>query len=433
MSIMNQYQGSANRHRGRSIQNGVLGISVRSLLNILVALILLGTVWRELSGNENIIEVGGYQITIADPILIALLILVLTTFSKARISKTWLTVSALLFLSFFVLSLIRGLALEPMQALFFGRLYIIIPFAILSASTINIGEFDRRSIFNLIFYSGIILSAIFYYKYITGFGAYDVHSRPLFTWGAFIIIAALSLTMIYQREIGFGRFPRIFIFFFAGALIGSGQGTALAAAALIIVLIFALTSGRLLPTGVRIGIVASGLIVVLLFGSDFVDGFAGQSILSKWVEERAGTSGGRQVVWHTFLGEFSERTLFDRLFGLPMGKADVLFVNLEGNRIWKYSLHNAFLQVLAFSGYSGLIFFSSCIFSIGISCVRLFGLHADRRMTIAAASFAIMMLTYGISYDYRGDAAFHLLLPILLVRAAGASSRQRRGVRGLEA
>jgi hypothetical protein len=431
MLIGAPYHVKASRLKPEARQASILRVNASTLLKALVATILVGSVWRELVGNENVIAILGYQITLVEPMLSILLLLNLANFSSGRFPKTLLSISALLFFLIFALSLFRGTALDPQRALFFARPYIIISLVLLAASSFKLRYWDQREIINLIFYFGVILSSICYFRVITGIGGYEAHGRPLLVWATFIILAAFSVTMIYKNEIGFRRYYFFFGLAFAGAILGSGQGTALVAAILIILLIVATGRGGLLPPAVRIPILMLGLLAVLLSGPVVMGEISDRSILSGWAEERGDTSRGRQLVWRSFLEAFDARIFFDRLFGLPMGQKDILIVDLQGDRIWTHSLHNAYLEVLAFSGYAGFTVFVICVLAVTLGGLRLFFQPTDRRMAITAASFVIMMLTFGISYDFRADAAFHLLMPILLVRASYLHSRHGQDGRRL--
>lgn len=409
----------------------ILRINASTLLKALIVIILAGSVWREVAGSENVVAISGYQITLVEPMLFVLLMLNLINVSSGSLPKTFLSVSAILFFFVFALSLFRGAVLDPQKAMFFARPYVIMPLVLLASSSFKLRNWNERDIINLIFFFGVALSSIFYFRLITGTSGYEVHGRPLFTWATFIILCALSVTIIYKNEIGFRRYHFFFVLAFSGAILGSGQGTALVAAMLIFLLIFAIGSRRGLPQAVRIPILMLGLLAVLLSAPLLIGEIGDRSILSGWVEERGDTSRGRQLVWRSFLDAFDERVFFDRLFGLPMGQRDFLFVGLEGNRVWTHSLHNAYLEVLAFSGYVGLALFVICVLSVMLRCLRLFFQATDRRLSITAAAFVIMMLTFGVSYDFRGDAAFHLLMPILLVRASHMHSRHGRDGRRL--
>lgn len=416
--------GSTLRHQPASEarKDGVLRLTASSMLTALVAVILMGSTWREFAGNENIVAILEYQVTIAEPILAVLILLAATIVAEGRVPKSILLYASLAFMMIFSLSLVRGFLVDPQKALFFARLYIIIPLSLIIASSLKTKYIDVSSIVNVIFFFGILLSIICYFKALTGFLITDAHGRALFSWATFAIVAALFVSIIYRRSILFNRYPNAFALLFLGAIVLSGQGTALVATVLVSLMLFLTGRGSTLPQAVRMMVLILGLAALLAFGPLLMADLTEQSSLSAWAEQRAGTSRARQLVWTAFLDAFGMRTFFDKMIGLPMGQTDIIVLSLGGNRTWNHSLHNAYLEVLAFSGFFGLTFFVFCIAALVSGSVRLFFQPVERRMARAAATYVLAMLTFGLSYDFRADAALLLLMPILLTRASSRSA-----------
>ena len=288
-------------------KGGNFRLTASSLLTALVAIFLMGSTWRELAGTENLVAILGYQITIAEPILVVLFLISATVVAEGKVAKSNLLAASLIFLAIFSISLLRGCLVDPEKALFFARLYIITPIALIIALSIRLRHIDIKSILNVILFFGYVLSAILFFKYISGFLIVDAHHRALFTWGAFVIVSSFFLSIIYGREISLNRYPNATATIFFIAIVLSGQGTALVATILIALMLFATGGGRGLPRSVRLIIVVLALAAVLTLGPTLMADLSERSSLADWAEQRAGTSGARQLVWTAFLDSFGTR------------------------------------------------------------------------------------------------------------------------------
>lgn len=397
---------------------------------------LFATCFREITATDALITVGGYTLTTAEPVILALIVVVAHGFLLHKVKWGWIGAGALIFSAAVVIALLRGFLADPLAALFAGRVLVAIPmFALVGLVAQRDSELTRRSAV-AVKATGAGLSVVVFSRVMTGFpagGPLEFDGRPLLNYGALLI--AMGATLFLSD--GLRRWDMRQVLAAATLLIAclvSGQGTASAVALVGLLIVFVRERGRYLVERWYLGAVVTFAFTVIAFAvSDWLSAFVGGELVSSYIEARSGTNIARQEVWRELIREYSARSAAEQILGLPIGEKRLLYVDLWGGTYWEHSLHSMYFQVLSSFGALGLAGYVLMLLgALRIHYTSTPGSFCppDSRPISAAAglAFLVMIAMFGYSYDLRSETSLVIMLMVVaaLNTARGAPRRPSR-------
>lgn len=405
-----------------------------ALGSALIYVSLGALLFREITASDSLVNLGPYNVTTAEPILVLLGLGLGFALIANRFRINAIVVAGVLLLAATVIAIVRGMLVDPLPALFTARQLVSIPlFLLFGAVVAPIDELHRR-IAHAVKICGTVLAIMTVSRLTTGFpygGALEFDGRALLNYGA-LMISFAAMLMISDRIRGIGARAQLpLAAFLLVACVLTGQGTVILATMAGLPIIVLAERGRLRAArwlaAFPLIIVLVGLLIVQPILSQMI---ADDQLLSSYFEDRASTNATRQAVWDAFLTQYSSRDSLDQAFGLPMGKTETLVLNLWHGTYWNRTLHSMYFETLSNFGYIGLT-----LYIIGLVLILTFLLLNFRAATrraepqkisvVSALALTVMLVIFGYSYDLRGESS--LLLMIVAAVAVNSSIRRPLG------
>jgi O-antigen ligase len=142
---------------------------------------------------------------------------------------------------------------------------------------------------------------------------------------------------------------------------------------------------------------------------------------------RRDTFYGRVEIWTSSLAAYSSWSFRWRAFGRPAGEPLIVLLD-QGE--WEYSIHSAYLGLLLNYGFVGAALWAALLLAALIAALRSSQARQLQTSDLApsvAASWLVILLIYGVSYEWRNGAAVFLGIAMIpLIRHRGrAKSRPR--------
>lgn len=394
---------------------------------------LLALIYRELVGIDSIVDLGVYNLSTTEPVIALLLWGVLLAIMRGRFRLTLLMGASLLLFMAWVISITRGIEVDTFKSLFSARPVIAIPlFCIFGVLTVGLNPLYRKAA-SAVKWTGVALALLVFSRFTTGFpysGALAMDTRPLFNYGAlFTGVAGLLLLSDGVRQ-SRALWQLVLATFVLLSCILSGQGTAIIATLVALPLVLVGERGRYHD----MRRVAGGLIIVTALAAYLLapvvfETLASNAALDTYIGQRTQTNMTRQTVWVSFVDGYSKRSAADQLFGLPLGQTEDIIIDLWNGTKWNRSLHSMYFQTMSDIGYFGLGAYVLVLLAVALNLLfaKRSGAQSAEPMAISpitALAITLAIAIYGYSYDFRGEAAF--LLMIVINAAANARKNSLR-------
>lgn len=372
--------------------------------------LLLATVMAEVLGQTQLVSLGFYTLHIVDPPVVIAFIACGFCLAKRRPSGGVVIWSGLIVAGLIIINFLRGMVTDPAMALLWARANLATAALLLLVSVCPVTGNVERAFRSALITSGGILAALTLLRLVFGPALFMLNpvadadmindgGRALQATGAFVL--GLSATLLLSdviRTRGFRALGKLsLLVIYIVMEIASGQGSASAALAAMLTVVFMIEHGVLRGTRAVLGGIGTVILLgVLVIGANRI--FQSQGGVFD-LAHRSGNLETRETIWAALKVGFAQESLFNQLFGLQGGQLPEMMVFLSGHLFeWQLAAHSMYYGSLPLMGYVGLSTYIFLLVSIGAASLQT----ALRRRSSASPAYPMAMCagTAILSYTY---------------------------------
>lgn len=432
---------------GFLVRQGVVELDLRMVVYT-VWMSLLTAVFKEVVGNDTIVFIGSYNLTVVEPVVamqVASLVLLASKRALRADIITWflLGIAAIIFIN-----LGRGIADDMPSGVRSFRIQGAFALYLLIAAFLPRDENMLRQIRDALIAFGLVLCVLVALRVVLGPQLFlreiaeEVTSindggRPVSADGALMIGAALILAVsraIERVRDGFTRASVLAIPVLFVALILTAQATATISSLVGLVVVSALhpsadRGSRLLLVAVLV--LAGGLFYLALTGAfgrfslDFLPKYFQYNLL-----RRSSTIEVRHMIWSGLMHDYWRWSLLEQLIGLRNNDLPYIFVPLSSGYYWWASIHSMYYGAFAFMGVVGLGLYLFMVSLIGLRGLRrAFGPRWTWTSFGGAIPLALLAAfsLFGYSYELRDEHTVLILVALVASRPIINAAKQAAG------
>lgn len=414
---------SARPFAGVSASRPVRRTALMLLFDALCIATALALIYHDL-GYDLLFVAGSYSVGINEPLLVLLTacITAAITTSRPRPGVTALNrvifASVILFIGIMMLGLLRGIAIDPMLALFDLRALLSTPLymmlgILIADKPILIGRIVQTIKILALVIGAIVISRLLFH--FPSSAAYVADPRPMLNYGALCLGIAAMLWLsqgLRSRRLG----TVIGACFMMLICIRTGQGTASASTFIGFLTIMAFERGAMATERRVISLLGLFLIAASwLFSDQVVALLQSNKDIAAFLTNRENTNDTRHDLWAAFFTNFENRSIFDKIFGIPLGQNEPLFINRWGGVYWQATLHNMYFETVRKVGVASIAAYISAL--LGSLALLIKSRKPDSNQfsrdyvsKIAAVALIFTIFIFGYSYDLRAHASVFLML-----------------------
>lgn len=395
-------------------------------------------VYREVVGHNTIVYIGGFNLTIAEPMFAMGAISAFLMLWRRPPRPTILRLLIWLFCAILALNLARGMAENANAAIISlratGALWLFFIISTAYDPEQRLAKWSTSAVtaaaaaLSLLVVARTIVGPQLFMQIAVSADLINDGGRPLSALGALIIAAASTLLFshLIRRGTPLASWRGLSLAFLIGALLLTGQGTATVCGAVGMIVVFVLERGRARLLRLSTLALLIPLIVILAATPSLFDptswvGILPDEVISNFFRREANI-GTRRLVWDGILAAYGHAGALEKLFGWPAGTAPLVIVQSPhwGTVAWSASAHSMYFGTLMSHGAVGLGLYAGIVISAALTGIKKLG-HVPTAAGGWTASGALAILSicgvFGYSYNISAEAG--LLLGASIAALAG--------------
>lgn len=416
----------------------------RAVLIVIWSTLLLAF-YREVAGMPLLANLGNYNFTIVE----AMLIIVCVSVPFVPKNPTpWRGLAAKLIFCLIILycfAMLRGLQNAPYDAITSMRLNAALPIILIWSLLVPPKMLWHDSIQRAVIVVGVMLGLLVVLRVVNGplflmltrdVSELDINDggRALSAQGSIMLVSAVVLLIargLYRPTTGHSRSWSQLIL---GALLAlteilTKQGTATMAMLGAIGVVFVAIPTPVRSTRISTLMLACFLVVVgILIGQDSTILASMNDSLPESMQfdldQRGRTLETREMIWTGLLNDMENWSNTSKLVGLPAGTKPAIWIPLWGGTRWDFSIHSMYFGLLPVMGVVGLCLYVALLVLLMFGTLQTVVVGAMEEQLFATVAFAwgTVISILGFSYEIRNENSI-LLIMGLAATVAHTSSR----------
>ncbi len=404
-------------------------LGATSLIRAFLALVFVRVVFREAFGHDTIAHIGAFNLTLTEPALALALLVIIRRFVEDRPVLSPLSLLTLSLAALQVLSLLRGLFIDPMAALITLRHFGIFISALVIVLCFPASDDFRIHARRYLLLAATILSVLALLRILISptlliTRTAEFEGRPLLAQGTFVIAAGTVIALHQFIRTANPRAAALLLLMLV-ALATTGQVTAIVSAVIAMALVLAFSIGPAANARALLGaltIPALAAVYILAPQVFTLDHWiSALPPLSDLLGTRQGTLELRRILWNAALVSYAGLDPLSQLIGIPAGtRMPVTFTHPGWGAVsWPHSLHSMYVQMLVSFGAFGA---AAYIALLAAGLLRALARPVPRDMATddgdkwLSLAIIAMCATMSFSYDLRAESGVILAFGLAALR-----------------